>query len=99
MNKTKILLISFVALALFLVGCSLEAPSEKQTVLKTGTANLASYVALGNSITAGFQSGALTEEHQIYSYPKLLAGQIGVDNFAQPLLAYPGLGSFTADSA
>lgn len=99
MNKIKIVLISFIALALFLAGCSLDAPTEKQTVLKTGTANLASYVALGNSITAGFQSGALTEKHQIYSYPNLLAEQMGVGNFVQPLLAYPGLGSFTADSA
>ncbi len=99
MNKIKISFIFFVALALFIAGCSLDAPTEKQTVLKTGTANLDSYVALGNSITAGFQSGALTEKHQIYSYPNLLAKQMGVSTFAQPLLAYPGLGSFTADSA
>jgi lysophospholipase L1-like esterase len=99
MNKIKLVLISFIALALFLVGCSLDAPTEKQTVLKTGTGNFTSYVALGNSITAGFQSGALTQKHQVYSYPNLLAEQMGVGNFEQPLLAYPGLGAFTADSA
>jgi phospholipase/lecithinase/hemolysin len=99
MNKIKISFVFFVALALFIAGCSLEAPTEKQTVLKTGTGNFASYVALGNSITAGFQSAALTQKHQIYSYPNLLAEQMGVVNFEQPLLAYPGLGSFTADSA
>ncbi len=94
MNKIKISFVFFVALALFIAGCSLEAPTEKQTVLKTCTGNFASYVALGNSITAGFQSAALTQKHQIYSYPNLLAEQMGVSNFEQPLLAYPGLGSW-----
>jgi lysophospholipase L1-like esterase len=100
MNKIKILFISSVVLTLLIAGCSLDAPTEKQTVLKPGTADFSRYVALGNSITAGFQSGALTEKHQVYSYPNLLAKQMGVSTFVQPLLAYPGLGAFTAsDSA
>jgi lysophospholipase L1-like esterase len=96
MNKIKICILSFTILALFIAGCSLEAPTEKQTVLKPGKANLTRYVALGNSITAGFQSAALTEKHQVYSYPNLLAKQMGVAIFEQPLLGYPGLGSYSA---
>ena len=97
MNKIKIFLISLTALALFIAGCSLEAPTEKQSVLKPGKANLARYVALGNSITAGFQSAALTEKHQVFSFPNLLAKQMGVTTFQQPLLGYPGLGNFSTE--
>jgi lysophospholipase L1-like esterase len=36
-----------------------------------------SYVALGNSITAGFQSNGINDSTQRQSYAKLLAGQMG----------------------
>jgi lysophospholipase L1-like esterase len=36
-----------------------------------------SYVALGNSITAGYQSGGINDSTQRQSYAKLLAGQMG----------------------
>jgi len=36
-----------------------------------------SYVAVGNSLTSGFQSGGLREDWQRESYPALIAKQMG----------------------
>ncbi len=47
------------------------------------------YVALGNSITAGFQSEGINRETQQESYAALLAEQMGVP-FDAPLLNMPG---------
>ncbi len=49
----------------------------------------ASYVALGNSITAGFQSGGINDSTQRESFANLLAQQMGT-GFEIPLLASPG---------
>lgn len=48
-----------------------------------------SYVALGNSITAGWQSGGLNDSLQRRAYPVLLATQMGT-RFAYPSLAGRG---------
>ena len=48
-----------------------------------------SYVSLGNSITAGMQSGGINDSTQKRSYAVLLAGQMGT-RFAYPSLAMPG---------
>lgn len=47
------------------------------------------YVSLGNSITAGFQSGGLTAAMQRQAYPVLLAGKAGAP-FGIPTVADPG---------
>src|SRR5438552_10522438 len=49
----------------------------------------ANYVALGNSLTAGFQSGGINDSTQRQSYAFLLAGQMGT-RFAYPSLVKPG---------
>jgi lysophospholipase L1-like esterase len=48
-----------------------------------------SYVAIGNSITAGFQSGGINDSTQKESYAVLLADRMGT-SFNLPLLASPG---------
>src|SRR5215218_8050844 len=48
-----------------------------------------SYVALGNSITAGYQSGGITDSTQRESYAFLLARQMHT-RFAYPSLSPPG---------
>jgi lysophospholipase L1-like esterase len=58
----------------------------------TGDADFSSYVAVGNSLTAGFQSNALYEDAQEYSFPNLLARQLQIENFEQPLISNPGIG-------
>jgi|DewCreStandDraft_2_1066082.scaffolds.fasta_scaffold00287_63 lysophospholipase L1-like esterase len=50
----------------------------------------ARYVALGNSITAGFQSGGINDSLQQRAYPVLLARQAGVTDFGVPSLAGDG---------
>jgi hypothetical protein len=53
-----------------------------------GTANFTKFIALGNSLTAGFQAGALFNEGQANSLPKILAKQFacagGSATFNQP---------------
>src|SRR5437764_11517651 len=47
------------------------------------------YVAMGNSITAGFQSGGINDSTQQQSYVALVAGQMG-SPFYYPSLTKPG---------
>lgn len=62
-----------------------------------GEANFTSYVAVGNSLTAGYQDGALFREGQLHSYPKCIADQVnqlGANlNFQIPTIAEPGIGT------
>ncbi len=95
----------FLALALlsFFVGCQLEEPKIKESApvqLNQTTQQLfSSFVAVGNSLTAGYQSAGLTAKFQEYSFVNQIAKQAGVTDFKQPLLAWPGIGSYTPDGA
>jgi hypothetical protein len=58
----------------------------------SGNADFSSYVAVGNSLTAGFQNNALYKTGQEYSFPNLLARQIHQsEEFNQPLVSNPGI--------
>lgn len=94
----KILKYISIALLTMFFGCSLDEPSKTSTTLDLGDADFTRYVAIGNSLTAGYQSGALTEERQLKSFPMQIATQAGVGaTFAQPLLGYPGIGTYSGD--
>ncbi|WP_263787492.1 SGNH/GDSL hydrolase family protein [Salinibacter grassmerensis] len=83
LSAGAILLLVFTAP--LLTGCddeSLTAP-EIQTNLFN------SYVALGNSLTAGFQSSGINENTQRDSYAFLLSEQMGTQ-FTLPVLSNPG---------
>ncbi len=56
--------------------------------------NYTKYEALGDSLTAGYSSGALTKFYQDYSYPAILAKQFGITAFQQPTVSDPGIGSY-----
>jgi phospholipase/lecithinase/hemolysin len=61
----------------------------------TGSADFTTYVALGDSLTAGFSNGSILDKFQINSYPALIYRQVngtapGV-GFQQPLVSAPGL--------
>jgi lysophospholipase L1-like esterase len=60
---------------------ALSACADQGTVLgpkvPAGGSIFASYVALGNSITAGFQSNGINDSTQRQSYARVLAGQMG----------------------
>lgn len=49
------------------------------------------YVAVGDSLTAGYMSGSLVETRQAHSYPALIARQAGATSFQQPLVSEPGI--------
>ncbi|HTY58125.1 MAG TPA: SGNH/GDSL hydrolase family protein [Bacteroidota bacterium] len=72
-------------------GCADKAPGP---VASLGSLTISSYVAVGNSLTAGFQSNALYESSQKYSYPNLIHAQLnasgGTTTFVQPLWSDPG---------
>lgn len=64
--------------------------STDGTPLTAGTADFSKYVALGNSLTAGFSDGALFIAGQQGSYPNILASQfalVGGGEFKMPLMA------------
>lgn len=54
-------------------------------------AEIKKYVALGDSISAGFQDGGLVVDYQNESFPKLLSLQLGISDFQQPLISQPGI--------
>jgi lysophospholipase L1-like esterase len=53
--------------------------------------NFNTYVSVGDSLAAGFESNALVETHQNRSVPFLIARQAGVQGFQQPLISEPGI--------
>lgn len=63
----------------------IDAPSAS-----AGEADFTKYVAVGNSLTAGFADGGLYREGQLNSYPAILAQQfelVGGGDFVQPLFS------------
>ena len=84
----------FAVLTLGLVACEPEfdnpledTPVEAQS---SGEANFSNYVAIGNSLTAGFADGALYIDGQNTAFPNLLAQQMeaagGTSDFRIPLM-------------
>lgn len=61
----------------------------------TGSANFTRYVAFGDSLTAGFNSGSLVRTYQNNSYPILIYRQATgkTTGFEQPLVSEPGIPS------
>ncbi len=72
---TKITLRSIVLGAALALG--LAAPAAAQ---------FGKYVALGDSLTAGVEGNCVVERNQRASFPAVIAEQIGIDDFQQPLV-------------
>lgn len=85
-----IFLIALMVGLILQLSCSSEDPT--QPVDNGEKTKLSKVIAIGNSLTAGVQSGGLLDDFQLHSYPYLIAAQIGRSNeFQQPLIAAPGL--------
>ena len=92
LKHSKKLLSLILVLALF-TGCKDYQDLDIEPV-DTGDADFSSYVAVGNSLTAGFQNNALYQSGQQYSFPNLLARQVNQsENFDQPYISNPGISS------
>ena len=81
-------------IALFIISCTLFSCSSEDELTEdwietsgegselmtenSGTLDLSNYVAVGNSLTAGFADGALFPEGQKNSYPAILATQFEI---------------------
>jgi lysophospholipase L1-like esterase len=98
MNSRSVLLRSSLAaaLALSLTACNNDSgnPSSKQLAdlqaqQAKNAGNFSNTVFLGDSLTAGFQSGSLLDTTQVHGWAPVLAAQAGF-NIIQPLIAYPG---------
>ncbi|MFN3943175.1 MAG: G-D-S-L family lipolytic protein [Flavobacterium sp.] len=66
--------------SLAIVACSdeIEEPVVAEIPVTAGSADFSKYVALGNSLTAGFSDGALFRRGQEMAYPKLMADQFAL---------------------
>jgi lysophospholipase L1-like esterase len=70
-----------------LAGCQPDIDSTNPAPT-AGSANFTTYIAVGNSLTAGYQSGGVSRAGQLQSYPNILAkqfAQAGGGTFNQPL--------------
>lgn len=96
MTKSRIL-IMVAALALLASGCGVDTPESVTypVTAPTGAGYFANYIAIGNSLTAGYQDGGLHVAGQSYSYPQQIASALGypAGSFVQPLINHPGIGS------
>lgn len=84
--KNKFIYLS--VLALGFASCEPEFENEiNSNTYSAGDADFTSYVAIGNSLTAGFMDGTVYKSGQQYSFPNLLAKQfaiVGGGEFTQP---------------
>jgi len=85
-----------------LAGCS--GPCDKLDSINGPASNangvdLTTYVAVGTSLSSGYESGGLVDRHQVHSFPSIFARQIGktVDivggsgTFTQPTINFDGI--------
>jgi lysophospholipase L1-like esterase len=78
--------LALLGLSLGLASC--QADIDGPSAATAGSANFTTYIAVGNSLTAGYQSGGLSRAGQLQSYPNILATQFaaaGGGSFTQPL--------------
>lgn len=83
----------FIYLAILAAGfasCEPEFENEVGANYTSGDADFTTYVALGNSLTAGYMDGTVSRGGQAYSFPNLLAQKfalVGGGEFTQPSYA------------
>jgi lysophospholipase L1-like esterase len=90
----KFILLMIVLSLSFGIGCGIDTPEQPKLNMEQNQLVLSKMVAIGNSLTAGFQSSGLCECMQPQSYPNLIARQMGkAAEFEQPLIDQPGIGT------
>jgi lysophospholipase L1-like esterase len=92
MKKTTLII---AAATLIIAGCKKTQFAEVERT--SGDADFTHYVAVGNSLTQGYQDGGVYEEGQENSYPSIIARQMklvnpDMDDFEQPMVNNNGSG-------
>jgi hypothetical protein len=88
MTIRRIALAAGLGSALVAAGCQNDQLFTPLPPGYAGGAMFQRYVSLGNSITAGFQSGGINDSTQKQSYAVLMAGAMGGSRFYRPSLNY-----------
>lgn len=84
------LFIALILASLLFYGC--KDYNDLELDSNSGEADFSQVIAIGNSLTAGYQNDALYRTAQRYSFPNLVAGQMEtVQQFNQPLISNPGI--------
>lgn len=97
----KIINTSILAASVSLVFFSCK-PEIELPVVKTGNINVSKYVAIGNSMGAGYSDNALYHKAQLVAYPNLLAQQfklVSGGEFKQPFVSATSVGVGSAQNA
>jgi lysophospholipase L1-like esterase len=92
-SMNTVLAVAFLLIATLYGGCMNESPILSGPGL--GGSQVVKYVAIGNSLSAGYQSNGLYESAQVYSFPNQIANQLKaagapLGSFEQPLWSDPG---------
>lgn len=89
--KKYLLIYLLLFVVVFVTACEDRTDIAAPAAPSTGSANFTRFVAVGNSLTAGYQSSSLYQSAQEYSYAKLIADQVGT-KFEYPAYSDPGTG-------
>ncbi|MFT7056135.1 MAG: hypothetical protein ACJAR3_001766 [Roseivirga sp.] len=105
MKKLKIYFLAFIASGAILSSCD-EAdiltdqrkadnplPDTSAPTGAPGTVNLAKYVSIGNSLTAGYMDGALYTNGQQSAFPNMLGAQFGISGLGGTTFNQPDINS------
>ncbi|AMR27639.1 hypothetical protein A0257_11395 [Hymenobacter psoromatis] len=95
-NKVGRPALALLGLGLGLAGCqtNIDGPSASP-----GSLDFTSYVAVGNSLTAGYTDGGLYNSAQATSYPALLAQQFGKTGKGPTAFVQPAFSAGKADGS
>ena len=85
---STIFILTFISV--LITGCedrsNITAPTPQSP--KSGSADFTRFVTIGNSITAGYQSSALYQDAQVWSYGNQIAKLVNT-TYAIPLISDP----------
>jgi len=87
---------------LLITACGTDISESLDKDANPGSADFSTFVAIGDSLTAGYKDGALYRDGQLTSYPAILAQQFakaGGGAFRQPLMPVSATGSLTIGAA
>ncbi len=88
MKKNKFIYVAILATGL--IACEPEFENDVNADYSAGNADFSTYVAVGNSLTAGTMDGTVYKSGQENSFPNMLAQQfalVGGGSFSQPSFA------------